>query len=173
MSRKKKGLALWLALFLGVSSLTGCGSGNDNMTQLSQKGADIMNSSDEEQDTDVEPLKTKTQLPEDGIITQAQMETIAGKDEKFYFVGKTDSGIGYKWTYNGSQIQNPVEQKLLVQCTEDGTEEIKKAANNAPYALKVTLEKMNLAAPAKLTLNLKEEWNADKVLYCLEENGKI
>ena len=53
MSRKKKGLALWLALFLGVSSLTGCGSGNDNMTQLSQKGADIMNSSDEEQDTDV------------------------------------------------------------------------------------------------------------------------
>ena len=85
MSRKKKGLALWLALFLGVSSLTGCGSGNDNMTQLSQKGADIMNSSDEEQDTDVEPLKTKTQLPEDGIITQAQMETIAGKDEKFLF----------------------------------------------------------------------------------------
>ena len=53
MSRKKKGLALWLALFLGVSSLTGCGSGNDNMTQLSQKGADIMSSSDEEQDTDV------------------------------------------------------------------------------------------------------------------------
>lgn len=98
---------------------------------------------------------------------------ILGYDEKFYFVGKTDSGIGYKWTYNGSQIQNPVEQKLLVQCTEDGTEEIKKAANNAPYALKVTLEKMNLAAPAKLTLNLKEEWNADKVLYCLEENGKI
>ena len=42
-----------------------------------------MNSSDEEQDTDVELLKTKTQLPEDGIITQAQMETIAGKDEKF------------------------------------------------------------------------------------------
>ena len=75
MSRKKKGLALWLALFLGVSSLTGCGSGNDNMTQLSQKGADIMNSSDEEQDTDVEPLKTKTQLPEDGIITQAQMRS--------------------------------------------------------------------------------------------------
>ena len=83
MSRKKKGLALWLALFLGVSSLTGCGSGNDNMTQLSQKGADIMSSSDEEQDTDVEPLKTKTQLPEDGIITQAQMETIAGKMRSF------------------------------------------------------------------------------------------
>ena len=105
--------------------------------------------------------------------TQAQMETIAGKDEKYYFTGKTDSGISYKWTYNGSQIQNPVEQKLLVQCSEDGTEEVKKLANDAPYALKVTLEKMNLAAPAKLTLNLKEKWDADKVLYCLEEDGKL
>lgn len=51
----------------------------------------------------MEPLKQKTKLPEDGIITQAQMETIAGKDEKYYFTGKTDSGISYKWTYNGSQ----------------------------------------------------------------------
>ena len=173
MSMKKKGIALWLALLLGVSSLSGCGGGNGDMTQLSEKGAEILNSSDEDFDQDVEPLKTKTKLPEDGVITQAQMETIAGKDEKYYFVGKTESGISYKWTYNGSQIQNPVEQKLLVECTEDGTEEIKKLANDAPYALKVTLEKMNLAAPAKLTLTLKEEWNADKVLYCIEEDGKL
>lgn len=173
MRIKKKGLALWLALFLGVSSLSGCGGGDDGMTQLSEKGAEILNSTEEDSDTDVEPLKQKTKLPEDGIITQAQMETIAGKDEKYYFTGKTDSGISYKWTYNGSQIQNPVEQKLLVQCSEDGTEEVKKLANDAPYALKVTLEKMNLAAPAKLTLNLKEKWDADKVLYCLEEDGKL
>ena len=173
MSRKKKGLALWLALFLGVSSLTGCGSGNDNMTQLSQKGADIMNSSDEEQDTDVELLKTKTQLPEDGIITQAQMETIAGKDEKFYFVGKTDSGIGYKWTYNGSQIQNPVEQKLKVELSGDDLDEIKKQADNAPYALQVKLQKMELAAPATLELTLNEKWDADRVLYCIYKDNQI
>ena len=65
------------------------------------------------------------------------------------------------------------KRQLLVQCSEDGTEEVKKLANDAPYALKVTLEKMNLAAPAKLTLNLKEKWDADKVLYCLEEDGKL
>lgn len=173
MRIKKKGLALWLAVFLGISSLTGCGSTGNDMTQLSQKGAEILNSSEDDSAGDAEPLKTKTKLPEDGIITQAQMETIAGKDEEYYFTGKTDSGISYKWTYNGSQIQNPVEQKLLVQCTEDGTEDVKKAANDAPYALKVTLEKMNLAAPAKLTLNLKVKWDADKVLYCIEEDGKL
>ena len=58
MNIKKKGTALWLALFLGISSLTGCGTGNDSMTQLSEKGAEILNSSDEDQNTDVEPLKT-------------------------------------------------------------------------------------------------------------------
>ena len=51
------------------------------------------------------------------------LNLIPAKDEKYYFVGKTNNGISYKWTYNGSQIQNPVEQKLLVQCTEDGTED--------------------------------------------------
>ena len=110
MRIKKKGLALWLALFLGVSSLSGCGGGDDGMTQLSEKGAEILNSTEEDSDTDVEPLKQKTKLPEDGIITQAQMETIAGKDEKYYS-SKTDGRISYKMTYNGSQIQNPVEQK--------------------------------------------------------------
>ena len=31
MRIKKKGLALWLALFLGVSSLSGCGGGDDQL----------------------------------------------------------------------------------------------------------------------------------------------
>ena len=62
MRIKKKGLALWLALFLGVSSLSGCGGGDDGMTQLSEKGAEILNSTEEDSDTDVEPLKQKTKL---------------------------------------------------------------------------------------------------------------
>ena len=55
-SLKKKGIALWLALLLGVSTLSGCGNGNGDMTQLSEKGAEILNSSDEDTDQDVEPL---------------------------------------------------------------------------------------------------------------------
>lgn len=92
MRIKKKGLALWLALFLGVSSLSGCGGGDDGMTQLSEKGAEILNSTEEDPDTDVEPLKQKTKLPEDGIITQAQMETIAGKDESIILPEKRTAG---------------------------------------------------------------------------------
>lgn len=173
MSLRKKGLALGLALLLGLSPLSGCSGGNEEMARISREAAQSLTESDSNDEGETEPLQTKTKLPKDGVITQAQMETIAGKDQEFYFVGKTDEGINYKWTYDGSQIQNPVEQKLLVKCTQEGTDEVKAMANDAPYALKVTLEKMNLAAPATLTLTLTEEWNADKVLYCLEEDGTI
>lgn len=173
MSLRKKGLALGLALLLGLSPLSGCGDGNEELARISREAAQSLTESDSGDEGDTEPLQTKTKLPDDGVITQAQMETIAGKDQEYYFVGKTAEGINYKWTYDGSQIQNPVEQKLLVKCTQEETDEIKAMANDAPYALKVTLEKMNLAAPVTLTLTLTEEWNADKVLYCLEEDGTI
>lgn len=173
MSLRKKGLALGLALLLGISPLSGCGGGNEELARISREAAQSLTESDSSDEGDTEPLQTKTKLPEDGVITQAQMASIAGKDQEYYFVGKTEDGISYKWTYEGSQIQNPVEQKLLVKCTTEGTDEIRAMANDAPYALKVTLEKMNLAAPVTLTLTLTEEWDADKVLYCLKEDGTI
>ena len=37
MRIKKKGLALWLALFLGVSSLSGCGGGDDGIDTAFRK----------------------------------------------------------------------------------------------------------------------------------------
>ncbi len=67
-----------------------------------------------------------------------------------------------------------MEQKLLVQCSEDGTEEVKKLANDAPYCVEShTGEDEIWHAPAEADLNLKEKWDADKVLYCLEEDGKL
>ena len=92
MRIKKKGLALWLALFLGVSSLSGCGGGDDGMTQLSEKGAEILNSTEEDSDTDVEPLKQKTKLPEDGIITQAQMERSPERTKSIILPEKRTAG---------------------------------------------------------------------------------
>ena len=92
MRIKKKGLALWLALFLGVSSLSGCGGGDDGMTQLSEKGAEILNSTEEDSDTDVEPLKQKTKLPEDGIITQAQMKRSPERTKSIILPEKRTAG---------------------------------------------------------------------------------
>ena len=52
-------------------------------------------------------------------------------------------------------------------------EEIKKAADDAPYALQVKLQEMELAAPATLEVTLNEKWDADRVLYCINEDEQL
>ena len=170
-----------LAVLLCLALLTGCGaSGGDNqMPQINSKVAAAMeedsqtteSTADSSQTETVEPLQAENDIPSDGVISKARMETIAGQDMTVHFNGQTDNGITYQWGYEGKQIQNPTEQKLLVEVTSDGLDDIKKEAANAPYALAVTLQPMQLAAAPTLTLTLNEQWDADRVLYCCEDDG--
>lgn len=122
---------------------------------------------------DVESLQEENEVPEDGIISKEQMATIAGSDGTYYFHGETEDGIAYQWAYDGKKVQNPIEQKLKVECIEEGLEEIQTAAGNAPYGLGVVLQDMDMAAPATLTLTLTEKWEADRILYCTYADGTI
>ena len=170
-----------LAVLLCLALLTGCGaSGGDNqMPQINSKVAAAMeedsqtteSTADGSQTETVEPLQAENDIPSDGVISKARMETVAGQDMTVHFNGQTDNGITYQWGYEGKQIQNPTEQKLLVEVTSDGLDDIKKEAANAPYALAVTLQPMQLAAAPTLTLTLNEQWDADRVLYCCEDDG--
>ena len=170
-----------LAVLLCLALLTGCGaSGGDNqMPQINSKVAAAMeedsqtteSTADGSQAETVEPLQAENDIPSDGVISKARMETVAGQDMTVHFNGQTDNGITYQWGYEGKQIQNPTEQKLLVVVTSDGLDDIKKEAANAPYALAVTLQPMQLAAAPTLTLTLNEQWDADRVLYCCEDDG--
>lgn len=170
-----------LTVLLCLALLTGCGaSGGDNqMPQINSKVAAAMeedsqtteSTADSSQTETVEPLQAENDIPSDGVISKARMETIAGQDMTVHFNGQTDNGITYQWGYEGKQIQNPTEQKLLVEVTSDGLDDIKKEADNAPYALAVTLQPMQLAAAPTLTLTLNEQWDADRVLYCCEDDG--
>ena len=170
-----------LAVLLCLALLTGCGaSGGDNqMPQINSKVAAAMeedsqtteSTADGSQTETVEPLQAENDIPADGVISKARMETVAGQDMTVHFNGQTDNGITYQWGYEGKQIQNPTEQKLLVEVTSDGLDDIKKEAANAPYALAVTLQPMQLAAAPTLTLTLNEQWDADRVLYCCEDDG--
>ena len=171
MKRNVRWVAMLLAATLTLGSLAGCGQGGGSeMPQVTEEVAKAM---EEETKEDAEPLQEENEIPADGVISKAQMDTIAGKEGTYHFNGMTEDGISYQWAYDGQKIQNPVEQKLLVECTADGLDEVKKVAANAPYALKVILQKMEMAAPAELTLTLKEAWDADKVLYCTYEDGKV
>lgn len=168
MRKKWKGRIRGLAALMSVLLLTGCqaASGGEGMrTAEVKEGA--------AQEESAEPLQEHTEITGDGLISQAQMNTIAGKKGTYYFDGETKDGIVYQWAYDGQKIQNPVEQKLKVECVFDGLEKIQKAAGNAPYGLGIVLEDMNMASPATLTLTLNEKWDADRVLYCSYEDGKI
>ena len=170
-----------LAVLLCLALLTGCGaSGGDNqMPQINSKVAAAMeedsqtteSTADGSQTETVEPLQAENDIPSDGVISKARMETVAGQDMTVHFNGKTDNGITYQWGYEGKQIQNPTEQKLLVEVTSEGLDDIKKEAADAPYAMAVTLQPMQLAAAPTLTLTLNEQWDADRVLYCCEDDG--
>lgn len=114
----------------------------------------------------------KMELPESGMVSQEQMEAIAGTDAVYQFCSvDKQMDISYSWSYEGKKIQNPVEQNLKVVFTEDKVGEVKKAANDASVGLGLTLEKVNLAAPAKLTVELSETWDADTVILCKLVDG--
>lgn len=167
--KKKKNIVLVALLMMAMLLTGGCESKitSDQITQLDR--ADTGSDSDTQEEEKAEPLKEENELPEDGMITTAQMETISGKDGEYKFHG-TDkaSGISYTWIYEGKKIKNPQEQKMKVSFVIDAAkvDPVKEAANHATVGLGLTLEKENLAAPPKLMLTLAEKWDADAVILC-------
>ena len=127
---KKKGfmrvvLALLMSMLLIVS--TGCGkSGNGGSSSGKKSGKTAT-------------LADMNEIPEDGIITKEQFKTVAGENKKVQFKGTTDDGITYIWTYDCSKIQNPADQNLKIDFSEKDLDDLKKQANNANDALKMTM----------------------------------
>ena len=179
MNKRRSLLKALLGLTMCGMLLTGCGEQKQETTaKETVQTAEPQKETKEEKKTDdkkssAESLKEENQIPDDGVITQEQMETIAGKDGQYKFNGETSDEIKYTWIYDGTKIQNPVEQKLKVEFTEDGLDDIKEQADQAPYGMQVKLQKMELAAPATLEVTLTKKWEADRVLYCIYQDDKI
>ena len=177
MKKKQKFLKLGLCVALSAMLVSGCGTdkaaapSKENTENVSKENT-VKTKEKPAEDTK-DALKEENESPKDGVITQEQMESIAGVKGNYKFNGETSDGVKYTWTYDGLKIQNPVEQKLKVELSGDNLDEIKKQADNAPYALQVNLQKMELAAPATLELTLNEKWDADRVLYCIYKDDQI
>ena len=168
MKRKRKVFLVLLIAFV-ILITGGCSQKvkSDQITQLDRV------ETTEKKGTSPKKLEKINQIPDDGIITAAQMDTISGEDGQFQFSGKDqDKGITYVWTYEGKRIKNPVDQNLKVEFSDAKIEEVKKAGGNAPYGLAITLQKMNLAAPAALGLTLNEKWDADNAVLCKYVDGE-
>lgn len=172
--KKKRNIFLAALLVMAMLLTGGCGPkiNSEQITQLDR--ADTGADSNAPEEEEAEPLKEDNELPEDGIITTAQMKTISGEEGEYKFHGEDkSSGITYTWIYEGKKIRNPQEQKMKVSFVTDAAEvdQVKKSANNAAVGLGFTLEKENMAAPPRLVITLNEKWNADTVILCKMVDG--
>lgn len=150
------------ALFMTVCLvlLTACGGNGGSAPEGSSR------------ESSVETLGDVNPIPEDGVITKEQFETVAGENREIQFTGESD-GISYVWTFNTSQIQNPEDQNLKITFTTEGLDNIKDAANNANDALKMTMKGQGLICVPTLTVTLPESWQSDTGLLLKEQNGSL
>lgn len=125
------------------------------------------------QSAEVTPLEEVNVIPEDGIITKEQFKTIAGEDMDVRFNGETESGIKYSWIFHANQIQNPEDQNLKIDFSSEGLDDIKKQANNATDALKITLHGKGIIAVPTLTITLPGVWESDTGLLVKDQGGKL
>lgn len=121
----------------------------------------------------VEALADVNEIPEDGVITKKQFQTIAGQDKQVQFTGQTADGISYVWTFDAAKIQNPADQNLKVDFTLEGLDDIKAKANNANDALKMTMYGEGLICVPTLKVTLPQAWESDTGLLLKEQNGNL
>lgn len=160
--QRKSVLALLLTFLLVMTA--GCG-GNGKSSEAGSSGGDSSGS--------VEALADVNVIPEDGIITKEQFETIAGQDKQIQFTGETEDGISYVWTFDASKIQNPQDQNLKIAFTSEGLDEIKTQANDANDALKMTMTGKGLICVPTLTVTLPECWKSNAGLLLKEQNESL
>lgn len=161
---KKKGLvrvvlALLMCMLLIVS--TGCGKSGDGGSSAGKKSGKT------------ETLADVNEIPEDGIITKEQFKTVAGENKTVQFKGTTDDGITYIWTYDCTKIQNPADQNLKIDFSEKDLDDLKKQANNANDALKMTMHGKGLICVPDLEVQLPEAWQSNSAYLVKEQAGKL
>ncbi len=170
--RRRKLRMLSIIMVLCLVFLTACGSSSGE-NELEQRADNVEQKVEDSTEGGAEPLQDVNQIPKNGIITKEQFETVAGQDRKIQFVGESDEGISYTWTYDASQIQNPQDQNLKIDFNQEDLDDIKEQANNANDALEMTMHGKGLICPPTLSLVLSEAWQSDTVMLLKEQDDKL
>ncbi|MBR5046816.1 MAG: hypothetical protein IKX76_01130, partial [Eubacterium sp.] len=176
--RKTRGykvlLSLFLVLVMVVLSACGGSSGKKESGQPAAAEKETRTSQNQEDArTDTEPLEDVNPIPEDGIISKDRFATVAGQDRDISFVGETKDGIQYTWVYHAAQIQNPEDQNLKIDFDLGDLTDIKKEANDANDALKMTMHGRGLICPPSLTVEIPQAWQSDTGLLLKEQKDKL
>lgn len=154
----KQLLVLLIIALSAVMILSGCNAVS-SLTGSSDSG-------------EVVELADNTAIPDNGIITAAQFRSIENTDRTVTFTGGTSDGTQYIWTFNGSGIQNPVDQNLKVEFTNEGVDAARAAAGNATYGIGLKLDNKGMICVPQLTINFNQALDIDSALLIKMENGQ-
>lgn len=163
MEKKRRGIkgVFWgRAVLLGLAAVFFAGCGN--------RGTETKDA-----EASKEQIADVVQIPEDGIITQAQFEAFEGTDRVITFEGQSGD-ISYKWEYPGRNIHNATDMDLSVDFTVDekSLAGIRSLSGDAPFAIGMELKGTGLITVPTLTVKLPEAWDADTAVFCKEKDGK-
>ena len=178
MNRKKRRTLLSVFMVLILLLATSCSTSTADSDQKAfstppKESAESRNTGGKKKSTSVEALSEVNPIPEDGIISREQFETVAGKDMQVSFVGESAGGYKYTWTYDASMIQNPQDQNLLIDFNTEDLEDIKVSANNANDALEMEMHGQGLICPPTLTVEIPEAWQSDSCVLLKEQDGQL
>lgn len=148
MKKTKKILALMMTAILLFA--VGCGGGSE---------------------TAADPLKEINQIPENGIITKEQLQTIAGEDKEIQFVETLGEGLSYTWTFNANLIKNPQDQNLKISFENNVLDGLKTQYTDTAYAMKLKMAGKGLVAACVLSVTVPELLEIEEASLVKEENG--
>ncbi len=126
---------------------------------------------EDEDNVEADPLQEINQIPEDGIITKEQFQTVAAKEKKVRFSGDTGYGTTYIWEFDAEMIQNPEDQNLKLTFNREVLDTVKKQYNDAVNALEFKVNIKSLIAVPVLSVTIPEVWEANSALLVLENDG--
>jgi len=148
MKKKIELILMSVVLIIGMTITTGCEAPE---TTVVNEGAKIQRYS----------------IPDNGIVTKDVFEALQGTANTDVYSGSVDQ-VGYVWTFNGADIDNPMDFNLNITLTDTADQDVQSATNSA----KVTgfSYTANEGVPGKynLRLNLPEKWDCESIdLYNL------
>lgn len=155
MKELKKGhlaLVLLIALMIAIG-MTDC---NNPVTTVSKVAGKVQ----------------EFKIPDDGIVKKSDFETLKGSVNTDIYTG-TESNVSYVWTFNGADINNPMDFNLKLGLNSDAADQVMKATGSTKVMGFNFSDNSGVPGKYNLRLNLPEKWDCESIqLYNLDAGSK-
>lgn len=110
-------------------------------------------------------------FPENGIVTKADFEALQGTVDTSLYKNFTDS-FSYVWTFNGADINNPMDFNITVTPNSDDAEAVSSATGSQEVYGFQFADNENVPGKYNLKMHLPLKWDCQSIdLYQLDKTA--